>query len=81
MLYADKSDQDQKVNFFSVILGYIQSDDLNQYAEKYYEANNIAFFTIIVPYMTENEKQEWLIKAQADKKNNFSAVLSNNLPK
>ena len=81
MLYADKSDQDQKVNFFSVILGYIQSDDLNQYAEKYYEANNIAFFTVIVPYMTENEKQEWLIKAQADKKNNFSAVLSNNLPK
>ena len=81
MLYADKSDQDQKVNFFSVILGYMQSDDLNQYAEKYYEANNIAFFTVIVPYMTENEKQEWLIKAQADKKNNFSAVLSNNLPK
>ena len=81
MLYADRSDQDQKVNFFSVILGYMQSDDLNQYAEKYYEANNIAFFTVIVPYMTENEKQEWLIKAQADKKNNFSAVLSNNLPK
>ncbi len=81
ILYADKSYQDQKVNFFSVILGYIQSDDLNQYAEKYYEANNIAFFTDIVPYMTENEKQEWLIKAQADKKNNFSAVLSNNLPK
>ncbi len=81
MLYADKSDQDQKVNFFSVILGYMQSDDLNQYAEKYYEADNIAFFTVIVPYMTENEKQEWLIKAQADKKNNFSAVLSNNLPK
>ena len=84
MMYADKSSQDQRVNFFSVIIGYIgntQSDELNQYAEKCYEANNISFFTVIVPYMTENEKQEWIKKAQADNKNNFSAVLSNNLSK
>ena len=84
MMYADKSSQDQRVNFFSVIIGYIgntQSDELNQYAEKCYEANNISFFTVIVPYMTENERQEWIAKAQADNKNNFSAVLSNNLSK
>jgi beta-lactamase regulating signal transducer with metallopeptidase domain len=76
MLYADKSDQDQKVNFFSVILGYVQSDDLNQYAEKYYEANNISYFTILVNYMTKEERQEWLKRAQTDKKTNFVAVLS-----
>ena len=84
MMYADKSSQDQRVNFFSVIIGYIgstQSDELNQYAEKCYEENNISFFTVIVPYMTENEKQEWITKAQADNKNNFSAVLSNKLSK
>ena len=84
MMYADKSNQDQKVNFFSVIIGYIgytQPDTLHQCAEKCYEANNISFFTVIVPYMTEAEKQEWITKAQADNKNNFSAVLSNNLPK
>lgn len=83
-MYADKSSQDQRVNFFSVIIGYIgstQSDELNQYAEKCYEENNISFFAVIVPYMTENEKQEWITKAQADNKNNFSAVLSNNLSK
>ena len=76
MLYADKSDQDQKVNFFSVILGYVQSDDLNQYSEKYYEANNISYFTILVNYMTKEERQEWLKRAQTDKKTNFVAVLS-----
>ena len=76
MLYADKSDQDQKVNFFSVILGYVQSNDLNQYAEKYYEANNISYFTILVNYMTKEERQEWLKRAQTDKKTNFVAVLS-----
>ena len=76
MLYADKSDQDQKVNFFSVILGYVQSDDLNQYAEKYYGANNISYFTILVNYMTKEERQEWLKRAQTDKKTNFVAVLS-----
>ena len=76
MLYADKSDQDQKVNFFSVILGYVQSDDLNQYAEKYYEGNNISYFTILVNYMTKEERQEWLKRAQTDKKTNFVAVLS-----
>lgn len=81
MLYADKSEHDKKSNFFSVILDYMQADDLNQYAEKYYEANNIARFTVIVPYMTESTKQEWLIKAQTDKKNTFSAVLSDNSSK
>ena len=51
-------------------------DILNQYAEKYYEANNISYFTILVNYMTKEERQEWLKRAQTDKKTNFVAVLS-----
>ena len=52
---------------------------MKKYAEKYYEANNIARFTILLDCMTKEEKQEWLKRAQTDKKTNFVAVLSDEL--
>ena len=73
--YYQKIYDDNKLSFFSSVIPYMDSDLIMLYAEKYYEKNNISFFAVIVPYMTETQKQEWLIKAQADKKNNFSAVL------
>ena len=77
--YVDKSEQDNKSNFFAVLSDYMQSSDLKKYAEKYYEANNIARFTILLDCMTKEEKQEWLKRAQTDKKTNFVAVLSDEL--
>ncbi|MCI8534655.1 MAG: hypothetical protein HFG68_03660, partial [Hungatella sp.] len=53
--------------------------DLKRYVEKYYENNNIARFTILLDCMTKEEKQEWLKRAQTDRKTNFVAVLSNEL--
>ncbi len=74
--YVDKSEQDNKTNFFAVLSDYIQPDDLKRYAEKYYDTGNIAHFTILLDCMAEEEKQEWLRRAQTDKKTNFVAVLS-----
>jgi len=74
--YADKADQDGKTSFFSAFLNYMQPDTIKQYAEKYYAADDVTRFAIMIPYMTEQEQQDWLIKAQADQKNTFSAVLS-----
>ncbi len=51
--------------------------DLKRHVEKYYENNNIARFTILLDCMTKEEKQEWLKRAQTDRKTNFVAVLSN----
>ena len=77
--YIDKSEQDNKSNFFAVLSDYMQSSDLKKYAEKYYEANNIARFTILLDCMTKEEKQEWLKRARTDKKTNFVVVLSDEL--
>ena len=77
--YIEKSEQDNKINFFAVLSDYMQSSDLKYYAEKYFESDNIAWFTILLDHMTMEEKQEWLKKAQADKKTNFVAVLSDEL--
>ncbi|RKJ61791.1 M56 family metallopeptidase, partial [Roseburia sp. 1XD42-69] len=77
--YVDKSEQDNKTNFFAVLSNYMPLSDLKRYIEKYYENNNIARFTILLDYMTKEEKQEWLKRAQTDRKTNFVAVLSNEL--
>ncbi len=79
LLYADKSEQDNKSNFFAVLSDYIKPSDLKRYAEKYYESGNIARFAILLDNMAREEKQEWLLKAQTDKKTNFAAVLSDDL--
>lgn len=78
LLYVDRSEQDDKTNFFAMLSDYMQTDDLKRYAEKYYDTGNIARFAILLNHMTKEEKQEWLIKAQADKKINFIAVLYEN---
>ncbi|MCI9560603.1 MAG: M56 family metallopeptidase, partial [Lachnospiraceae bacterium] len=75
--YVDKSEQDNKTNFFAVLSNYMPLSDLKRYVEKYYENNNIARFTILLDCMTREEKQEWLKRAQTDRKTNFVAVLSN----
>lgn len=77
--YVDKSEQDNKTNFFAVLSNYMPLSDLKHYVEKYYENNNIARFTILLDCMTKEEKQEWLKRAQTDRKTNFVAVLSNEL--
>ena len=77
--YVDQSEQDNKTNFFAVLSNYMPLSDLKRYIEKYYENNNIARFTILLDYMTKEEKQEWLKRAQTDRKTNFVAVLSNEL--
>lgn len=77
--YVDKSEQDNKINFFAVLSDYIQPSDLKRYVEKYYSTGNIARFSILLDYMTKEEKEEWLIKAQTDRKTNFVAVLSDEL--
>ena len=74
--YVDKSEQDNKTNFFAVLSNYMPLSDLKRYVEKYYENNNIARFTILLDCMTKEEKQEWLKRAQTDRKTNFVAVLS-----
>ncbi len=79
LLYIDKTEQDNKTNFFAVLSDYMQPGDLKRYAEKYYDAGNIARFSILLDCMTKEEKQEWLIRAQTDKKTNFAAVLSDDL--
>jgi len=79
MLYADKAQQDGKMNFFYVLLPDMPSELINIYAEKYYEADNTSGFVIIIPYMSKSVKQEWLAKAQADKKSAFAAVLSDEI--
>lgn len=77
--YINKSEQDNKINFFAVLSDYMQSSDLKHYAGKYYDDDNIARFTILLDCMTKEEKQEWFKKAQADKKTDFVAVLSDEL--
>ena len=77
--YVDKSEQDNKTNFFAVLSNYMPLSDLKRYVEKYYENNNIARFTILLDCMTREKKQEWLKRAQTDRKTNFVAVLSNEL--
>ena len=77
--YVDKSEQDNKTNFFAVLSNYMPLSDLKRHVEKYYENNNIARFTILLDCMTKEEKQEWLKRAQTDRKTNFVAVLSNEL--
>lgn len=77
--YIEKSDKDDKISFYSVLLKYIQPSDLQRYAEKYYNNNDIARFSILVNSMTKEEKQAWLIKAQAEKKHAFISVISNRL--
>ncbi len=77
--YVDKSEQDNKTNFFAVLSNYMPLSDLKRYVEKYYENNNIARFTILLDCMTKEEKQEWLKRAQTDRKTNFVTVLSNEL--
>lgn len=77
--YVDKTEQDSKTNFFAVLSDYMQPSDLKRYAKKYYDAGNIARFTILLDCMTKEDRQEWLIKSQADKKTNFVAVLSDEL--
>ena len=52
---------------------------IKQYAEKYYAADDVTRFEVMIPYMSEKEQQDWLKKAQADKKNSFFTVLSDNL--
>ncbi|MEY8391912.1 hypothetical protein D3Z36_03030 [Lachnospiraceae bacterium] len=79
LLYVDKSEQDNKTNFFAVLSDYMQPSDLKSYAEKYYNDGNIARFSILLDGMIKEQKQEWLIKAQTDKKTNFVSVLSDNL--
>lgn len=81
MLYAEQADQDMKSNFFYAVVPYMTSDELNQYAEKYYETNDLSRFAAIAFYLTELQKQDWLLKAQTDNKNTFSAFLSANLLK
>ncbi len=65
--------------FFAVLSNYMPLSDLKRYVEKYYENNNIARFTILLDCMTKEEKQEWLKRAQTDRKTNFVAILSNEL--
>lgn len=77
--FVDKSEQDNKIYFFSILSAYMQSDDIKRYAGKYYEADQIEQFSMLLACMTKEEKQEWLRKAQTDKKNIFIAVLSDNL--
>ena len=59
---------DGKTNFFSAFLNYMQPNMIKQYAKKYYVANDVTRFAIMIPYMAEKEQQDWLKKAQADKK-------------
>jgi len=78
-LLAEEYFENGSLTEFSAIFTVLDTELQQEYCQKIYDDNKIAFFSSIIPYMTENEKQEWLIKAQADKKNNFSAVLTNNL--
>ena len=70
---------DGKTNFFSAFLNYMQPNMIKQYAKKYYVADDVTRFAVMIPYMAEKEQQDWLKKAQADKKNSFFTVLSDNL--
>lgn len=76
MYYVQKADQDRKTTFFSVLLQYMQPSDINMYAEKYYEADDAARFSSMVFFMTQSQKQEWLERAQADRKTSFVMRLS-----
>lgn len=78
-VYVDKAELDGKTSLFSAFLNYMQPDTIKQYAEKYYASDDVTRFAVMIPYMTKKEQQDWLKKAQADKKNSFSAVLSDNL--
>lgn len=78
--YCQKIYDDNKIAFFSSIIPYMDSNLITTYAQKSYESNNISFFTVIVSYMTEGEKQEWITRASAENKNNFSVVLYNAIP-
>lgn len=82
MLYAGKAGQDStRRGFYAVILPYMQPTDINLFAEKYYEADDYIQFVGTVFYMTQNQKQEWLARAESDHKGQYASFLSNMLPK
>lgn len=82
VLYAGKAGQDStRRGFYAVILPYMQPTDINLFAEKYYEADDYIQFVGTVFYMTQNQKLEWLARAESDHKSQYALFLSNMLPK
>lgn len=82
VLYAGKAGQDStRRGFYAVILPYMQPTDINLFAEKYYEADDYIQFVGTVFYMTQNQKQEWLARAESDHKSQYASFISNMLPK
>lgn len=76
MLYAEKAGQDStKRGFFAVILPYMQPADINVFADKYYQADDFAQFASMVFYMTQSQKQEWLMRAESDRRSQYSFLL------
>ena len=82
--YADRAYKDGRVNFFAVLLDYMDdytdtdysNDFIDNYAQKAYEQNDIAAFAILASHMTEEATEKWLIKARNDKKFTFCSVLT-----
>lgn len=74
--YADQAERDGKTNFFAVMLPHMTPEIRDQYAQKYYAADNVSRFCAIAFFMTEDEKQEWLVRAKTDQKNAIAAFLS-----
>lgn len=80
VLYAGMAGQDStKTGFFAALLPYMQPTDINLFAEKYYEADDFARFAKIIFYMTQNQKQEWLSRAESDHRSQYASFLSNML--
>lgn len=74
--YAGRARRDGKTNFFAMLLDDMRQEDLNAFAKMCYQENNIAQFSIIISYLPAEEKQSWLERAREDKRNTFSAVIS-----
>ena len=54
----------------------MEVNTMKEYAKRFYQEDKMEWFSVIMAYMTEEERQEWLIKARKDKKEDFVAVLS-----
>lgn len=78
-LYADKAYEDDKVAFFSILCDRMDKEHIQTFAKRSYEQGDIAKFSIVVSDLTREEKKEWLLRAQLDKRVSFAAVLEDSL--
>lgn len=73
--YGYRMVDDSRVAYLASVIEYMGAELVGEMAEKAYSKNMISHFAVISSYLSEEQRTEWIARAEQDGRRNFCYIL------